>query len=107
MSVSPSRRSPIRLAVIHEALDAGDRRALHHEERKGHLDVPGVGLQPLGHLLEHGAEGVDRDLPLVLCRISTKRDMCVPLKSWGRFTYMLKVAMVCCSPAVRSLTRTG
>ena len=41
------------------------------------------------------------------CRISTKRDMCVPLKLCGRFTYMLKVAIVCCSPAERSLTRTG
>ena len=41
------------------------------------------------------------------CRISTKRDMCVPLKLCGRLTYMLKLAMVCCSPADRSLTRTG
>src|SRR6185312_10836421 len=41
------------------------------------------------------------------CRISTKRDMCVPLKLCGRLTYMLKVAMVCCSPAERSFTRTG
>jgi hypothetical protein len=40
-------------------------------------------------------------------RISTKRDMCVPLKLWGRYTYMLKFAMVCCSPSLRSLTRTG
>ena len=37
------------------------------------------------------------------CRISTKRDMCVPLKLCGRLTYMLKLAMVCCSPAERSL----
>src|SRR6267378_1779070 len=41
------------------------------------------------------------------CKISTKRDMCVPLKLCGRLTYMLKLAMVCCSPADRSLTRTG
>ena len=41
------------------------------------------------------------------CRISTKRDMCVPLKLCGRLTYMLNVAMVCCSPEERSLTRTG
>ena len=41
------------------------------------------------------------------CRISTKRDMCVPLKLCGRLTYMLKLAMVCCSPAERSFTRTG
>ncbi len=40
-------------------------------------------------------------------RISTKRDMCVPLKLWGRCTYMLKFAIVCCSPPERSLTRTG
>jgi len=33
-----------------------------------------------------------------------KRDMCVPLKSCGRFTYMLKFAIVCCSPPERSLT---
>src|SRR5688500_15906039 len=31
-------------------------------------------------------------------RISTKRDMCVPLKWCGRHTYMLKVATVCCTP---------
>ena len=41
------------------------------------------------------------------CRISTKRDMCVPLKLCGRLTYMLNLAMVCCSPAERSFTRTG
>src|SRR5262245_17748465 len=41
------------------------------------------------------------------CRISTKRDMCVPLKLCGRFTYMLKFATVCCSPSERSFTRTG
>src|SRR5436853_2778694 len=40
-------------------------------------------------------------------RISTNRDMCVPLKLCGRLTYMLKVAIVCCSPAERSFTRTG
>src|SRR5690242_16533579 len=41
------------------------------------------------------------------CRISTNRDMCVPLKLWGRFTYMLKFATVCWWPAERSFTRTG
>ncbi len=41
------------------------------------------------------------------CRISTNRDMCVPLKLCGRFTYMLKVAMVCCSPSERSFTSHG
>ena len=41
------------------------------------------------------------------CRISTNRDMCVPLKLCGRFTYMLKFATVCCSPRARSLTLTG
>src|SRR3954464_6624936 len=41
------------------------------------------------------------------CRISTNRDMCVPLKLCGRFTYMLKFATVCCSPSDRSFTRTG
>src|SRR5471032_1755024 len=45
------------------------------------------------------------DISRSLCRISMKRDMCVPLKLWGRFTYMLKFAIVCCSPAARSLTR--
>src|ERR1039458_4063570 len=39
--------------------------------------------------------------------ISTKRDMCVPLKLCGRCTYMLKVAMVCCTPTLLSLTLTG
>src|SRR3972149_7214789 len=33
--------------------------------------------------------------------------MCVPLKSCGRFTYMLKRATVCCSPPLRSLTTMG
>src|SRR6185369_931633 len=33
-------------------------------------------------------------------RISTKRDMCVPLKWCGRPTYMLKVATVCWIPPV-------
>ncbi len=41
------------------------------------------------------------------CSTSTKRDMCVPLKLCGRATYMLKLAIVCCSPALRSFTRTG
>jgi hypothetical protein len=35
-------------------------------------------------------------------RISTKRDMCVPLKWCGRPTYMLKVATVCCASPERS-----
>ena len=42
-----------------------------------------------------------------LFRMATKRDMWVPLKLWGSSTYMLKVAMVCCSPWERSRTRTG
>ena len=50
--------------VVHQALDAGHRRLLHDEEREAHLDVAGVGLEPRGHLLEHGAEGLDRDLAL-------------------------------------------
>src|SRR3989338_99637 len=40
-------------------------------------------------------------------RISTKRDMCVPLKLCGRCTYMLKVATVCCTPMLLSFTLTG
>src|SRR5512145_796558 len=40
-------------------------------------------------------------------RICTKRDMCVPLKLCGRCTYMLNVAMVCCTPTLLSLTTTG
>src|SRR3954462_4437883 len=40
-------------------------------------------------------------------RISTKRDMCVPLKWCGRPTYMLKVAMVCWAPPERSWILTG
>ena len=65
--------------------------------------MAGRRLEALGHFGQHGAEGVDRDLALVRCRISTNRDMCVPLKLWGRFTYMLKFATVCCSPPERSL----
>src|SRR3970040_234393 len=33
--------------------------------------------------------------------------MCVPLKLCGRCTYMLNVAMVCCTPTLLSLTMTG
>src|SRR5512146_1365207 len=39
--------------------------------------------------------------------ICTKRDMWVPLKLCGRCTYMLKVAMVCCTPTLLSRTTTG
>src|SRR5205807_8783884 len=49
-------------AIVHQALDARDRRALHHEEREAHLDVPGVGFEPRGHRAQHAAEGLDRDL---------------------------------------------
>src|SRR5688500_6235031 len=40
-------------------------------------------------------------------RISTKRDMCVPLNWCGRPTYMLKLAMVCCTRPERSLIWIG
>ena len=40
-------------------------------------------------------------------RISTKRDMCVPLKWCGRPTYMLNVAIVCCTPPPFSATLIG
>src|SRR5437016_5775482 len=40
-------------------------------------------------------------------RISTKRDMWVPLKWCGRQTYMLNTAMVCCTPPERSWMRIG
>ena len=36
-----------------------------------------------------------------------KRDMCVPLKWWGKCTYMPKVAMVCWVPLLLSRTLTG
>ena len=52
--------------VIHQALDARDWRALGHEERERHLDVSGVGVQPLGHLHQHVAERIDGDLPLMV-----------------------------------------
>jgi len=42
-----------------------------------------------------------------LFRISTKRDMWVPLKLWGRPTYMLNKAMVCWMPADLSCTLIG
>ena len=37
-----------------------------------------------------------------LFRISTKRDMCVPLKLCGSPTYMLNMAMVCWTPPLLS-----
>src|SRR5688572_19696422 len=40
-------------------------------------------------------------------RISTKRDMCVPLNWCGSPTYMLNVAMVCCTLPERSLIWIG
>src|SRR5690348_10444071 len=40
-------------------------------------------------------------------RISTKRDMWVPLNWWGRPTYMLNVATVLCAPPERSATLIG
>src|SRR5438552_3502208 len=40
-------------------------------------------------------------------RVSTKRDMWVPLKWCGRQTYMLNTAMVCCTPPERSWMRIG
>ena len=55
-----------RRLVIHEALDAAHGRALGDEEREGHLDVPGVGVEARGHLHQHVAERVDRDLALVV-----------------------------------------
>ncbi len=42
--------------VVHEALDTGDGSLLHDEERKAHLDVTGVGLEPVGHLFQHRAK---------------------------------------------------
>src|SRR3569623_1233307 len=39
--------------------------------------------------------------------ISTNRDMCVPRASCGRWTYMLKVATVCCTLPPRPATRSG
>ena len=36
-----------------------------------------------------------------------KRDMCVPLKWCGKYTYMPKVAMVCWAPPVLSSTLIG
>src|SRR5437588_13124864 len=47
-------------AVVHQALDAGDRRALHDEEREAHLDVPGVGLETLAHGTQHAAKPPQR-----------------------------------------------
>ena len=74
---------------------------------KAHLDAAFFGLQALDHFLEHRLEAVDRELALLRERISTKRDMCVPLNWCGRPTYMLKLAMVCCAPPGRSMIRTG
>src|SRR5207248_4833044 len=88
------------------ALAAGDRRALHDEDREAHLDVPGVGPETLGHVTQHAPKRLHRVLALAVQNFH-ERDMCVPLKLCGRRTYMLKLAMVCCSPADRSLTRTG
>ena len=42
-----------------------------------------------------------------LFKISTKRDMWVPLKLCGRPTYMLNMAMVCWMPADLSWTLIG
>ncbi len=52
--------------VVEQALHTGHGRGLLHEEGKGHLDVPRLGLEPFYHLHQHLLEGVHRDLPLVL-----------------------------------------
>src|ERR1700687_4371704 len=61
--------------VIHQALDARDRRALHDEERKRHLDMTGIGVEPRSHLAEHRSERVDRDLALVMQDLDEARHM--------------------------------
>ncbi len=80
-----------RRLIVHQALDLGDGGLLHHEERKLHLDVTGLRVQLLGHLDEDVAERFDGDLTFVAMeQLDERRDMCVPLKLWGRATYMLK-----------------
>ncbi len=85
--------------VVHQALHAGNRRRLVDEVREVHLDVAGFGFQLDDHVAQHRlgkfSTEISRSWPL---RISTKRDMCVPLKLCGRPTYMLNMAMVCCTP---------
>src|SRR5665213_772195 len=52
--------------VVHEALDAGHRRALHDEIGKRHLDMTGIGIEPQGHFAEHLLKRVDRNLTLAM-----------------------------------------
>ncbi len=61
--------------VVHQALDARHRRALHDEERETHLDMAGIGVEPRSHLAEHRAERVDRDLALVVQDLDEARHM--------------------------------
>ena len=51
--------------VVHQALDAADRRLLHDEVGERHFDVPGARVQVFGHFDQHLAERVDGDFALV------------------------------------------
>ena len=51
--------------VVHHAFFLRDRRVLVDEVGKAHLDMAVVGLETLGHLAEHAAKRLDRDLVLV------------------------------------------
>src|ERR1017187_9664081 len=51
--------------IIHQTLDAGNRRLLHDEIREGHLDMTGARIQMLGHFFQHLAEGIHRYFTLV------------------------------------------
>ena len=60
--------------------------------------MPGFGFELLDHLRSMlGKFSIEISRSWLL-RISTKRDMCVPLKLCGRPTYMLNTAMVCWTP---------
>ena len=94
--------------VVHQALHARHRRRLVDEVREASSRCgrtrPRAAPPSARSMSSNDSTEIS---PSWLFRISTKRDMCVPLKLCGRCTYMLKVAMVCCTPLLRSRTRTG
>src|ERR1700730_909837 len=107
ISVWPCRCSPMRLARDSIRLSTAEIGARLLTKNGKLISMCPVSASRRSVMVRSMPRNDSTEISRSPCRISTKRDMCVPLKLCGRLTYMLKLAMVCCSPADRSLTRTG
>jgi hypothetical protein len=95
VSVAPRPRLPSITSdgdlVVEQALHAGHRRGLAHEQREVHLDATAVGFELAQHPLMqcrdrgHVSSGASRR-GLVSSSSAMKRDMCVPFCSSGSAT---------------------